>query len=379
MKTLDDYFNQRPEEYLAQLHELVNLESPTSDKASVDRLGARVAEELRKRGVRVEILPRQHTGNLILGRLPGVSSEHRILIMCHLDTVWPSGTVEKRPCVVKGERFFGPGAADMKGGIVIALAALKGLQDLGLSPAAEVVLLFTPDEETGSLASYETIVEQARQSRLAICMEPGMADGSLKTARKGVMTFQITTTGRAAHAGADHAAGVNAIEEMAHQILALQAKTDYNLGTTVSVGRIDGGVATNIVSPNCTAWVDVRVTVPEERKRIRQEILALKPRLEGAALEAKETEGRPPMPRDALMVETFRRASQIAARHGLHLTEASTGGASDANLVAEFGIPILDGMGAVGGGLHATDEYVEIRSLQERAKLLGAILTEWEF
>jgi glutamate carboxypeptidase len=267
----------------------------------------------------------------------------------------------------------------MKASLAITLMALKGLISLGLEPVGEVQVLFTPDEEIGSPVSRKLITSLAQESQLVLCMEPAMADGSLKTARKGGMTIQVQTIGRAAHAGADHAAGINAIAEMAHQVLALQALTDYDLGTTVSVGKIEGGTATNIVPPECRAWVDVRVSVPEERERIREIIQNLQLVLPGAGVNFQLSAGRPPMPRDERMAAAFAQAQEIGARWGLALTESSSGGASDANLAAPYEAAILDGLGAVGGGLHAADEYIELSSLPERAMLLAALLTSWQF
>lgn len=379
MPDLRNYFASRQDEILQLLEQLVLIDSPSGDKAGVDRVGQRVQKALSQYGITVERLPRTESGDLLLARLPGRRSDRKFLILCHMDTVWPAGTLAARPPKQISSRWYAPGAADMKGGIAITLAVLWGLQELKLLPQGEVLALFTPDEETGSLNSREVIETLARESHLAICMEPGMPDGALKTARKGGMTVRLHTTGRAAHAGADHASGVNAIAEMAQQILALQAKTDYARGTTVSVGRIEGGVATNIVPPDCTAWVDIRMTVPEERTRMKQMLQELKPNLPGAALEVVESEGRPPMPRTPEMVASFSQAKALAQAHGLELTEASTGGASDANLAFAMGTPVLDGMGAVGGGLHAVDEYIELESLSERALLLAAVLTGWRF
>jgi glutamate carboxypeptidase len=379
MADLKTYFEDRQDEIMQILEQLVLIDSPSGDKDAVDRVGVRVEAFLQQQNIAVERIPRTQSGDLLLARLPGRRSDRKILIMGHMDTVWPLGTLAERPPKRIGDKWYAPGAADMKGGLAITMAVLQALQALKLLPQAEVLALFTPDEETGSLNSRGVIESLARDSQLAICMEPGMQDGALKTARKGGMTVRLHATGRAAHAGADHASGVNAIAEMAHQILALQAETDYERGTTVSVGRIEGGVATNIVPPECTAWVDIRMTVPEERVRMKQVLRELKPYLSGAALEVSESEGRPPMPRSEQMAASFAQARELGRGYGLALTEASTGGASDANLAFAVGTPVLDGMGVVGGGLHAVDEYIEVSSLSERALLLAAVLTGWHF
>jgi glutamate carboxypeptidase len=294
-----------------------------------------------------------------------------------MDTVWPLGTLAERPVRVEGGKYFGPGALDMKAGIVIALTALRGLQAMGLTPAAPVVLLCTGDEEIGTHESRALIEMQALQSQLVLCLEPAIPGGSLKTARKGTGSIYIRTLGRAAHAGADHAKGVNAIEEMAHQILALQALTDYTHGTTVNVGTLQGGIASNVVPDTCAAEADFRVTQPSEIARLQQAVQALLPHHPQAQVQAVVDVNRPPMPRDALMEQTFMQANAIASQYGWELSEGSAGGASDANFTAALKVPTLDGLGADGEGFHALHEHVVINSLPQRAALLAALLLHW--
>ncbi len=317
MPDMRTFFQDQRPATLALLQEMVQIESPTHDKGAVDRMGAFVFARLAGLLAQVEHHPRQQAGDLYLGRLPGRAAGSQILILCHMDTVWPMGTLAERPPHLEGDRYVAPGAADMKGGIAVVLAALDGLRQLDLAPAANLAVLMTGDEETGSLTSRGLIEDLIRQSQLVLCMEPGAPDGALKTARKGGMTVRFTAHGRAAHAGADHASGINAIEEMARQVLALHALTDYTLGTTVSVGKIAGGLATNIVPPECSALVDFRVTRPEERERLDRILSELKPQLPGASLEVQVGEGRPPMPRDEQMIRTFAQAQAIGQLHGL--------------------------------------------------------------
>lgn len=200
---------------------------------------------------------------------------------------------------------------------------------------------------------------------------------NLKNMAKGVGNYKITTYGRAAHAGSDHALGRNAIEEIAHQILTIQQFTDYQKGTTVSVGVIHGGTVSNVVPDNAYAYVDVRVTNEEEANRIAQQMTSLKPVLNDTRLEIKGGLNRPPMPYDSLMDKTFTKAQQIALKIGIQLKAGGSGGGSDANFVAPLGIPVLDGLGALGSGMHSKDEHVILKSLPERAALLAAILCEW--
>ena len=378
MRVMNRYFLKQQDQMVTLLRELVEIESPSHDKAALDRMGGHVAELIAAAGGTVKVESREQAGDLVLGRWEGKGTDRPILILCHMDTVWPLGTVAGRPPRVEGGRLYGPGAFDMKGGIVIALTALRGLGELNLLPATPVTLLCTTDEEVGSDRSRSLIEDLAQESRLVLCLEPGLAGGVIKTARKGCGTVTIRTLGKAAHAGGNHQEGINAIEEMAHQVLALQTLTDYERGTTVSVGTISGGSADNVVPAACQVKVDFRAVTVQEAERITAAIKALRPQLPGAELEIEGGLNRPPMVRDDLMVRTFQRAQRIAGRHGITLQEGSTGGGSDGNFTAALGVPTLDGLGVDGAGAHAVDEHVRIASLPERATLLAAILSEWE-
>lgn len=371
------YFQEQKEGMLALLRELVDIESPSGDKMAVDRMGERVSELMQAAGASVQQFPRERVGDPVLGRWEGTKAGRQVLLLCHMDTVWTVGTLVERPIRVEYDRFYAPGAYDMKGGIVIALAALRGLNQMGLQPAAHVALLCNGDEEIGSLDSRALIEELAAESELVLCLEPSLPGRMLKTARKGVGWYTVRAKGRAAHAGADHKKGVNAIEEMAHQVLALQALTNYELGTTVSVGVISGGSVTNVIPAGCEVKVDFRAATHEEAHRVMDAIEGLRPHLPGVKLEIEGNLNRPPMVRDALMARTFKRAQRIAGRHGLSLAEGSTGGGSDANFTAAMGVPTLDGLGPEGDGAHATHEHVRIASLPEQATLLAALLSEW--
>src|SRR5215216_6081366 len=359
---------------------LVETESPSHEKVAVDRVGAIIAEEARKLGVEVEIIPNKETGNHILCRFPslrerGHSGEGGILLLGHMDTVFPLGTIHKTPFREADGKIFGPGTLDMKAGIVIALAAIEEAQKSGLN--RPVTLLCTSDEETGSLTSREHIERLAKEAALVLVLEPALVDGSLKTWRKGVGEFRVKTKGRAAHAGGDHEKGRNAIEEMAHQVLAIQKLTDYAKQTTLNVGVIQGGTVSNVVPEEAVIQVDVRVMQSGEWKRLEAEMKKLKPVLDGTSIEVTGGLNRPPMPFDDRMKATFEKAKSIAARIGLELEAGGTGGGSDANFVAPLGIPVLDGLGAVGEGAHSEREYIFADSLSQRIKLVSALLREW--
>ncbi len=361
-------------EMLVLLKKLVETESPSHDKAAVDRVGAIVAGECRRLGARVEILSRPETGDLVEARWGEGPGD--FLLLCHMDTVFPLGTLAKMPYREADGKTFGPGVSDMKGGIVVALEAMSALRSAGIK-TRPVTALFTPDEELHSTSSRERIEELARQASLVLVLEPAMLDGAVKTWRKGVGEFTVRVHGRAAHAGGDHEKGRNAIQEVAHQVLAVQALTDYSRGTTLNVGRISGGIATNVVPDEAVIEIDLRVMQPGEAERITAAMHALHPVLEGTSLEITGGLNRPPMPFNEVNKAAFEKVKSIAAGIGLDLKAGGTGGASDANFVAPLGIPVLDGLGPAGGEYHSEREFIFTDSLVEHARLLAAILTEW--
>ena len=369
-----------PASMKALLKVLVETESPSHDKSAVDRVGVIVAEQARKLGADVEVIPNQETGDHVLARfLPTRPStfdlKPSILILCHMDTVFPLGTISKTPYREYGDKIFGPGTLDMKAGIVIALAGIKEAQMQGVNRS--ITLLCTSDEEIGSYTSRGLIESLAKESALVLVMEGALLDGSLKTWRKGTGEFRVKTKGRAAHAGGDHKAGRNAIEEMAHQVLAIQKLTDYEKQTTLNVGVIHGGTVTNVVPEECEVQVDVRVMQAGEWGRLESEMQKLKPILDGTSIEISGGLNRPPMPFDDRMKQTFEKANSIAARIGMDLTAGGTGGASDGNFVAPLGVPLLDGMGVIGEGYHSEREYIFTASMGQKAKLIAELIREW--
>jgi glutamate carboxypeptidase len=354
---------------------LVETESPSYDKAAVDRVGSIVAEEARKLGAQIEIIPNRDTGDHVLARYNTHGSGAAILLLCHMDTVFPLGTIEKLPYREQGRQISGPGTLDMKAGIVIALAAIEEVSASGF--ARPITLLCTSDEETGSHTSRAHIERLAKESGLVLVLEGGMVDGALKTWRKGVGEFRVRAKGRAAHSGGDHEKGRNAIEEMAHQVIAIQKLTDYSKQTTLNVGIIQGGTVSNVVPEEAFIKVDVRVMQPGEWDRLESEMSKLRPVLDGTSLQIAGSLKRPPMPFDESMKATFEKARVVAAQLGMDLKAAGTGGASDANFVAPLGIPVLDGLGAVGEGYHSEREYIFADSLHARTKLVAALLGGW--
>ena len=372
--TVDDFRAQLPA-ILETLRSLVEAESPTTDKSMVNSLGRMVADRCSAAGGQLQSFPQMGVGDHWLAEWG--EGEAGLLMLAHLDTVHPAGTLERMPWSVQGGRASGPGAIDMKGGVAVALAVVEALSRSRQWPAWPLRILFTTDEETGSRTSRALIEEQARRHRAVFCLEPAMPDGALKTWRKGTGLFILETTGRPSHAGNSPEAGVNAIVEMAHQILRLQALARPESGTTISVGIIDGGTRTNVVPGRCQAKLDVRVLEPGEPERLEKELRSLRPVLPGATIQVRGGWNRPPMRRTPMMAASFERARTLAASMGLDLKESGTGGGSDANFVAALGVPVLDGLGPLGNGAHSDDEYVMVDSLAERAALLALLLTEW--
>lgn len=363
---------------ISLLKRLVETESYSRDKDGVDRLGQMIAEECRQLGAQVQVVESATTGNQIVARFapPRQATGGEILLMHHMDTVYPPGTLANMPFREADGKIFGPGVLDMKGGITITLMALAALRDAG-ALTRPVTALFTSDEEIGSYTSRALIEELARQAVLVLVFESGLLDSSLKTWRKGMGFFTVKARGRAAHAGGRHQDGRNAIEELAHQVIAIQQLTDYAKGTTFNVGMIRGGTASNVVPDEAEALVDFRVLVPEETERVYTAMQSLKPVLMGTSIEVNGELNRPPMPNDALMQTTFARAQQIAATLGMQLKPGGSGGGSDGNFVAPLGIPLLDGLGACGEGHHSEREYILAASLPERAKLVAELIRQW--
>ncbi len=371
-------FEANQAEMLDELRTWVVHETPSGDKEALDRLGGLLAERLASLGARIEIHERPDAGNHILARFGGAESLRPALVMCHFDTVWPAGTLERLPFRVEGERAYGPGIFDMKASLVLVTAAIEQLQRMGRSPERPIWVLLTSDEEVGSPSSRGLIESLAIEAAYVLVMEPGMADGSLKTARKGVARFDVLVEGKAAHAGVDPENGASAIVELAHQILKIQALTDLTVGTTTNVGVISGGTTTNVVPALALARVDARASTLAEAARLEAAMHSLEPIISGTRVITTGGFNRPPMERTTASRALYRQAREIGRELGLDLNEASTGGGSDGNFTAALGVPTLDGLGALGAGAHADHEHILIDTLSRRAALLAMLLLKLE-
>lgn len=367
---MDDSPVQRPERtaMLAALERLVLAESPSPDKARCDACADEVAELFRQRmGVSAVRHRRPDAGDHLEIRV-GEGSEP-IVVLCHHDTVWPEGTLARLPYRVEADRVTGPGSYDMKAGIVQAAFALERAR-----PKRPVVILSTSDEEVGSATSRALIEATARRASAVLVLEPAASGGALKTARKGVADFVLEIDGRAAHAGIEPEKGVSAIEEMAHQVLALKALADPATGTTINIGVVHGGTRPNVVAAQAWADIDVRFARASEAVRIAAAIESLQPRLAGARLRISRGVDRPPMERSQGVARLAELAQRLASDLGFLLPETSTGGGSDGNFTAALGVPTLDGLGPDGGGAHADSEHLLVESWLQRTELLRLLI-----
>jgi glutamate carboxypeptidase len=298
------------------------------------------------------------------------------MLLGHMDTVWPLGTLKRRPVRIEGDRLYGPGSFDMKAGLVIALHAIEILKRLKRSPAHPISFFFTSLEET-DCEPYQPVLErEALNCDYVLDLEPAWPGGAVKTERKGWGSYTLTIRGRAAHAGADLQKGVSAITELAHQIHALNELTDGESGVTVNVGVVRGGIRPNVVADEAVAEVDLRFRRLEEGKAVDARIRSLRPKLRGAELDIRGKIGMPPLERNEKVLGLYERARDVARRLGFELGEVSTGGVSEACITSALGVPTLDGLGADGDGAHAEHEHVLLPSLVTRAALLSGLLLE---
>ncbi|MBN1678871.1 MAG: M20 family metallopeptidase [Anaerolineae bacterium] len=372
------YFNSQTEHMVEHLGQLVRLESPTSSKGFVDKLGAKLVETCRDLGAAVTVHRREEVGDIVLAEWNGNTSGKPILLVTHMDTVWPVGTLDTMPLRRDDERLYGPGALDMKAGLVIALTALRGLIENNNLPSRPIWLFINSDEETGSFHSRDLLYEMAQQAGLALVFEPAAEGEAFKTWRKGIGRYVVHTSGVASHAGNAPEAGVNAVIEAAHQALAVHTLNDLKNGTSVSVTMIKGGITSNVIPPDASFEVDVRFLKASEAERIDTAIRSLTPVLPGAGVRVEGGIDRGPMERDAQMIRALQQAQAVGRSLGMELSEAGSGGASDGNFTAAMGIPTLDGLGAEGAGLHAHHEQLVVRSLPRRAALVAKILLDWD-
>jgi glutamate carboxypeptidase len=376
MLPLVEWLRKRESAMARLLGKFVRAESPSLDKAAVDHFGGIVAAEWRRRGARVTLLRQRERGDHIRAdwNPRGISAGGQILVLGHLDTVYGRGTLARMPFRLSRGRAYGPGAFDMKGGLVIALFAVDALAAARRWPAKRVVFLLTSDEEIGSGTSRAVIEREARRSDAVLVLEPASGlNGGVKTGRKGVGEVEIVATGRAAHAGLNPEDGINAIHEIALEIARISRWNSPGRGITVSAGVIEGGTRTNVIPEKARVVVDVRAVRAGDMRALERKFRALRPILRGAKLQILGGFNRPPMERKT-SAALYAKARSLARQMGLRLREAYVGGGSDGNFTAALGVPTLDGLGAVGENAHSHAENILVRALPERSALLAGLL-----
>jgi glutamate carboxypeptidase len=366
---------ERKSQMLEMIGELVRVESPTEDRAGVNRCVTMLEDWIKASGGQSKRSKQRSAGDLLVGRFgPARSKVKPLLLLGHLDTVWPLGTLKKMPFRVSAGRAWGPGVLDMKAGVVMALSAVRALQEAKLLNRP-VLFLLNSDEETGSEHSRAMTETLARKCEAVFVLEPAQAPAAAyKTARKGVANYRLLVHGIAAHSGVDFARGASAVLELGKQIERACGFTDLTRGITVNAGVIGGGTRSNVVPAQAWAEFDVRIAKTKDAQRVDRRFRSLRAIDRRCRLEVTGGLNRPPMERTPGTVTLFERAATLAKGLGFQLQEAATGGGSDGNFTSALGIPTLDGMGAVGEGAHADRESILLEALVPRTALLAAMI-----
>lgn len=363
---------------LARIRQLVEIESPSDDKPAVDRCVDAVADMAPGIGGRVRRHRQRKFGDVLELRFEfgakGKEKPAPVMLLGHLDTVWPLGTLTGMPFQIAKGRAWGPGVLDMKAGVVMGLTALEALRESD-SLARPVIFLLNGDEEVGSTVSRPVTEKLARECAAVFVLEPAQGlGGAYKTSRKGVGNYTLRVKGVAAHAGVDFDRGHSAIAELAWQLEKVRGFTELERGLTVNAGVIRGGTRTNVIAAEAEAEFDVRIARSKDAARIDRRFHSLRVRDRACVLQVEGGMNRPPMERSRATVALFRRAATLAAQMGFELAEASTGGGSDGNFTAALNVPTLDGMGAVGEGAHASHESIQVKDVVPRTTLLAEMI-----
>jgi glutamate carboxypeptidase len=368
------YFSERRDAIVSTIRELVEIESPSDNKAAVDRLSETIAQKFSRLGGEVRLHPAKNFGNHLQVNFAGQSVQP-VLLLGHYDTVYPLGTLATMPCRAVDNRLTGPGVLDMKSGIALMLHVLDALQAWHGELPRPVTVLLVSDEEVGSDSSRAITESLAKKAAAVLVLEPSYGpQGAVKTARKGVGGYLVKVTGKASHAGLDFQKGVNAILELARQIEKISGFTDLKKGLTVNVGIVSGGSRTNVVPAEASAQVDVRIARMKDAAGIDKKMRSLRPFNRKCKIEISGGINRPPMERTAGVAVLYDQAKAIARELGWKLGEAAVGGGSDGNFTAGLGIPTLDGLGGVGDGAHAPHEHILISELPWRAALIAGLI-----
>jgi glutamate carboxypeptidase len=370
------HVRERQPEMINLIRQFVECESPSDDRAAVDRFVELASDTLAPFG-KVKTVPGRRSGRHLTCAmsLPGRKKSGQVLVLGHSDTVWPLGTLRTMPFRQAAGRLWGPGVLDMKSGIAFFLFAVRALGELDIAVPSKVLLQLNADEEVGSPSSRALTEKNARRSKAVLVLEPGTGlDGRLKTARKGVGDFTIVVRGKASHAGVDFAAGASAIVELARQIDQVASFTRLDRGITANPGVISGGTRTNVVAAEARVVVDIRVLRLKDVPVLERKFRALRPFDRRCTIAVTGGLNRPPMERSEGIQRLFRTAKELAGELGVELQESLSGGGSDGNFTAALGVPTLDGLGPVGEGAHAPNESILTDRIADRTALIAKLL-----
>jgi glutamate carboxypeptidase len=383
---LEEILQEELPSFLEDLGSLVNVDCGSYSKAGVDQVGGWTARFLERLGADVETRPHETYGDTVIGTFDGEPGGPRILMIGHLDTVFPEGTAKQRPFRIDAGIAHGPGVTDMKSGLLVGLYAIMALRSLAVDededadiaelPFERLVFVANPDEEIGSPTSSPIIRELALEADLCLVLECARANGDIVSARKGTVDLRLIVHGRAAHAGVEPEKGRSAIVEAAHQVIALQALNGRWPGVTCNVGVVHAGTRPNVVAEEALLEVDLRASTREHLQAAEAAVreIAAQPTVPETSVTVQEAGRHWPMEKLARSGRLVDHAVAIARRLDFELADASTGGASDANTTAGLGVPTLDGLGPIGGNDHSPLEYLEVDSIVPRTTLLAALL-----
>jgi glutamate carboxypeptidase len=369
---MDTFLKQKESEMLELLEKLVNIDSGSYVKQGIDKIGEILKKEYEALGLQVDTHHQEEFGNNLTVRHPE-AEEAGIIIVAHMDTVFPDGTAASRPFSRDDKKAYGPGVIDMKASQVSVLYAIKALIESGDESYKNVHIVLNGDEEIGSDCSKELIQEVAKGKKYALIVEPGRADGSVVSQRKGGGRFSMLIKGKGAHSGVEPQKGRSANEELAHKIVKLHALNNYEEGLTVNVGLVEGGTSVNTVAPVAQGHIDVRVVTMEQAKQVTKAIkeICSTPDVEGTTIELSGEITRPPMVPNEKSRQLLNIIKEVGKEIGVDVRATKTGGGSDGNYIAAMGVVTIDGLGPVGGNAHSDQEYLDLDSFVERTLLLA--------
>ncbi len=371
------HFQQQQSAILDTIEQLVTLESPSDVKAAVDRVSTVLASRFGELDGKVKMHAAEKFGNHLQVDFVGRSAQKPLLLLGHMDTVYPVGTISEMPFRVSKGRVWGPGVFDMKSGIALALHVLEALLQWnnGALPRPVTVFLVS-DEEVGSTTSRDITEKLAKQSEAVLVLEPAAGpNGAVKTARKGIGEYTLRVEGVAAHSGLDFEKGHSAVVELSRQIVRLSEMVDLKRGTTINVGKVTGGGRVNVVPAEAPAVLDLRVRTRKDAERVHRQLISLRPFDRKCTIKVRGALNRPPMERTPASAALYKKAALVAHELGWGVQEAAVGGGSDGNFTAALGVPTLDGLGAIGTGAHPPHESVVIAELPKRAALLAGLIS----